>query len=154
MSLEAALAEHTAALQANTAALIASNEGRDKAIAAAENLKSGDSKPSTRKKAADTPPAETAPQTAAPAESGPAATIEDVKSVVGSWLAIDEGDERQRRAKIVQSNLAEANAKFGTEAKKVTELSPDGVTFVVNAIRATRAAEEAQPAAEPDDDLV
>lgn len=72
MSLEAALAENTAALKANTAALILVNEGRDKAIAAAEaatNRAAAPKKAAAAAPAAAEPVAEVAPAAAAPVET-------------------------------------------------------------------------------------
>lgn len=130
MSLEAALAEHTTALKANTEALIASNEGRAKAIAAATTIAGrppGAKDTTTRKKPEDKKPEAVAdkPKTLTKEQD------EKLRTTVGGWLgAVDDGPARDERKNVVKAILAEFNIK------KVTEVDPSDYDAMIEKFEA------------------
>lgn len=103
MSLEAALAANTEALNRLSVLMEASNAGRAEALAAAESLKaaaSGEKKTRTKK---DEPEA---PKTPKVEDYSGDAGIEKVRAVFGEYLGVDDEGERANRTKIVKKIFA------------------------------------------------
>ena len=108
MSLESAIAELTTELKRNSALLEASNAGRDKAIKAATDL-SG--------KVTGRPPgaADKAPRkTAADKKKGPP-TEQDIRTVFGGYMSVEDPAEREKRKTFVKSILDHLGVAKATE---------------------------------------
>lgn len=101
MSIEAALAENTAALNRVAQLLEESNAGRAEAIAAAKAATEG---ASTRRRAPKTDtPAEPAPAASAAPTAPAVPSVEDVRAAFGTFLSVtDEAVKATRKSQVQQ----------------------------------------------------
>lgn len=108
MSLEALLAENTAALNANTEQVKLMNAGRAEAISALTSQPATAPKATRARKTAETP-AEVKP--AGPATSGPNISDDAMRAFVGGWLkSTEDKDEQAARGVQLKSVLEHFSA--------------------------------------------
>ena len=167
MSLEAALAAHTVALEANTAALLASNEGRAEALAAARAVTD---KVAAPKKAAEKPAEKTAEKVAepvaaageeAPAQTEAAKPVVDlsndpVAKSISDYISFTSDTDQSATSKEERvARTAEVKRIMATVgAEKHTQIPADKHAIFIKTMVAKLAAgnliEAEEPAAEPD----
>lgn len=135
MSLEAALAENTAALNKVAGLLETSNAGREAAIAAATAIQSGDKPASGRAKKTETKTDEK--------PAGPPSE-QDVRDTFGTFLGVEDTavrDVRKGQVKLILGKLGAGKATEITEGDRA-----QAITWV-KAFAAGEAVPELEPAA-------
>lgn len=147
MSLEAAIAENTAAVKALTEAVLAGNEGRAAVLEAAQNAATK-TKPAAAAKKAEAPAAEPAaePETPKAAEQPAAAAQPNAcQQAVIDYLGETEGAEREARSAKVKEILK----KVGVA--KAVEVPEDKVAPFLRTFEKLKAAGNLVADAEPED---